>query len=486
MREMWHVLEPRMPFVEGWVTRAICDHLQAITRNIFLAMNVPNRLRMNVPPGMTKSLTTSVAWNAYEWGPANLPSNRFLSTSYTSLYVTRDTRKTRDLIQSPWYQRLWGADAEGEFKNRVVLKRVGETSFANTAMGSREGVPFDALTGGRGDRLTIDDPLSIVQAKSDTEREHARFVMRERVPHSVNDQIRSAIALIMQRVHLQDPSGLWEELRVPHVALILPMRFEVGRRCTTPVFTDPRQVEGELLFPERFPLHVVEALEREMTSYAVAGQHQQRPVPREGGMFKRHWFKMRAAMPLGYRWCRHWDLADTEAVYGADPPYTAGALLGKPLSGPGPYVVADVVRCREEAPAVRRLIRQTAEIDRAKIAMAGGTLEIQVPQDPGSAGKTVRRDLLSTTLDGFNGVFLIESGDKIARAEPFAAQAENGNVEIVVGPFVDSYLENMSNFPGLKFKDDTDATSGAYSRLQMPPRQSNVHQPTPTIPIFGR
>jgi predicted phage terminase large subunit-like protein len=302
---------------------------------------------------------------------------------------------------------------------------------------------------------------------------------------SINDPIRSAIGLIMQRVHKDDPSGLWEELQVPHIALVLPMRFEVARRCVTPIFSDPRQVEGELLFVERFPMAVVDALEREMTVYAVAGQHQQRPIPREGGMFKRAWFKPRPDLPRGYRWVRHWDLADTEATYGADPPYTAGVLLGKPLNAALPYCVGSVVRCRDEAPLVRRLVLNTAAQDVAMINAAGGTYEIQIPQDPGSAGKVVARDMVSM-LVGYNAHKLIETGSKIDRAEPFATQAENGNVEIVAGPWNDTYLEEMTNFPGAKFKDQTDATSGGHSRLLKPPRQGMQQSSGHSLPIFQR
>jgi predicted phage terminase large subunit-like protein len=484
VREAWHVLEPRTVFVEGWVTRAICDHLQAITLGTFLNMGLPNRLQMNVPPGTTKSLTTSVMWNAYEWGPCDLASHRFLSTSYSDPYVKRDTRKSRDLMLSNWFQRLWGEDAEREFQ-RVKFTRTGETSFENAARGSREGVPFDSLTSGRGDRLTIDDPLSVAQSKSDADREHAKFIMRESVPTRVNDPVRSATALIMQRVHKDDPTGVWEAINVQRVALVLPMRFEVARRCTTPIFTDPRQIEGELLFPERFPLATVDAMEREMTAYAVAGQHQQRPVPREGGMFKRVWFTIRPQMPTGYRWCRHWDLADTEETYSADPPYTAGVLLGKPLHGVGPYVVADVQRCREESPTVRKLVKLTASLDVQKVMAAGGTYEIQVPQDPGSAGKTVARDMVSA-LDGYNVHKLIETGSKIDRAEPIATQAENNNLQLVAGPWNEPYIDEMTNFPGLKFKDQADATSGAYARLQKPPRQSQDTGSPASLPIFQR
>ncbi len=475
VREAWHVLEPREPFVEGWVTRAICDHLEAITWGRFLAMGLPNKFRANVPPGMTKSLLISVMWNAWEWGPCGMAHMRFLSTSYSDEYVGRDTRKTRDLILSDWYQTLWP---------HVKLVRAGETSFENTAKGSREGVPFNRLTGGRGDRLTIDDPLSVAQSKSDADREQAKFIMRESVPTRLSNPVESAVALIQQRVHLEDPSGLWMQIGTPHIALVLPMRFEVATRCETPIFRDPRTVEGELLFPERFPMATVDALEKEMTAYAVSGQHQQRPVPRSGGMFKPVWFKPIERMPVGYRWVRHWDMADTEATYGADPPYSAGVLLGKhPMLSQ--YCVADVARCREESPMVRRLVRQTAEADRIKVGVVGGSYEVQVPQDPGSAGKTVARDMRSM-LDGFTAHKLIETGSKIDRAEPMATQAENGNVAFLVGAWNDAFFQEVGSFPGTKFKDQTDAMSGAYARLQIKKSQGGEQKPAGPLPIYGR
>lgn len=491
VRKAWNVLEPGTTFVEGWATRAICSHLEAITTGRFLAMGLPNKVRFNVPPGMTKSILVSVLWQAWEWGPCGMPHLRYMSTSYNGGYVTRDTRKTRDLILSDWYQSLWGenaagADEHGDCRGRVVLTRAGDTSFENTRRGSREGMAFDALTGGRGDRVTVDDALSVAQSKSEADREHAKFITREALPTRLNDPVRSAIAMIAQRVHEEDPSGVWKAIGVPHIALVLPMRFVKAERCVTPIFADPREIEGELLFPERFPLATVDALEKEMTAYAVSGQHQQRPVPREGGMFKRHWFIPRKDLPNGYRWCRHWDLADTEETYTADPPYTAGVLLGKPEHGDGgPYCIAHVERLRAESPTVRKAVKAMAASDTIMIANTGGLYEIQVPQDPGSAGKTVARDML-TMLDGFDAHKLIETGSKIDRCEPLATQAENGNVEYVVGPWNDSFFEEICLFPGSKFKDQADALSGAYARLQRPPRMRNREKPIGTLALMQR
>jgi hypothetical protein len=48
--------------------------------------------------------------------------------------------------------------------------------------------------------------------------------------------------------------------------------------------------EGESLWKSRFPEEVLKRWAGSMTSHAAAGQLQQRPTAREGGLFKREWF----------------------------------------------------------------------------------------------------------------------------------------------------------------------------------------------------
>ncbi len=85
--------------------------------------------------------------------------------------------------------------------------------------------------------------------------------------------------------------GTIKKLGMDYVHLMLPMEFEPERRCSTQIgFIDPREAEGDLLDPVRFPRNAVEKLKKARGDYAYAGHYQQRPVPREGGMFKREWF----------------------------------------------------------------------------------------------------------------------------------------------------------------------------------------------------
>lgn len=423
--------------MHNWHIDFICEHLEAVTDGRI------NRLLINVPPGSMKSLLVSVLWPSWEWGPRGLRSMRYLTTSFSEGPVKRDTRKTRDLILSEWYQSLWP---------EVKLVRTAELSFANSGTGTREGVPFGSLTSQRGDRLILDDPHSVETAESEVERANTTRKFREGAINRLNDQERSAIVVIMQRLHEDDISGTILKLGMGYTHLCLPMELEVERRCTTEIgFTDPRQYDGDLLDPIRMPRATIDKLKRDTTEYAYAGQYQQRPAPREGGIFKRHWFEIVPAAPAGGRRCRGWDLAASKTATSA---YTAGVRLSV-LNGV--YYIEDVARERGSAADVERLILGTAQSD-------GRSTTVSIPQDPGQAGKA-QVAAFARLLAGFNCRFSPESGDKESRALPVSAQAEVGNIKIVKGAWNDAFLEEISSFPAGTYKDQVDALSRAFSVL---------------------
>lgn len=127
----------------------------------------------------------------------------------------------------------------------------------------------------------------------------------------------SAIVVIMQRLHERDVAGIILAGDMGYDHLNLPMEFEADRRCSTSIgFSDPRTEDGELLFPERFPVRTVEALKRDKGAYAWGSQYQQRPAPRDGGLFKPEWFDLVAHVPDGCSSVRAWDLAATVPTAG--------------------------------------------------------------------------------------------------------------------------------------------------------------------------
>lgn len=78
-----------------------------------------------------------------------------------------------------------------------------------------------------------------------------------------------------------------------------------------------------------------------------------------------------------------------------------------------------MVRGRWGPDGVENTIKQTAQMD-------GKSVSIRLPQDPGQAGKSQAKNFI-TMLSGFNVKAETVSGDKITRAQPFAAQVNIGN-----------------------------------------------------------
>ncbi len=288
VKHAWRVIEPGQPYVHGWHIDFICAHLEAITDGVELdSGELYNRLLVNVPPGTMKSLLIGVFWPAWEWGPRNMPHMRYVCAAHSQDLAIRDGLRMRRLVVSEWYQGHWG--------DRVVLTgdQNQKTKFENTATGFRQATAAGSITGARGDRVIIDDPHSVDGANSDQQRQSTLTWFLEAVPTRVNNPDRSAIVVVMQRLHEEDVSGVILSKGLGYDHIMLPMRYDPARAWPTKLgYADPREDDGELLFPDRFPLDVVERDERAMGPYATAGQFQQQPEPRGGGIIKDHWWQL--------------------------------------------------------------------------------------------------------------------------------------------------------------------------------------------------
>ena len=119
-------------------------------------------------------------------------------------------------------------------------------------------------------------------------------------------------------------------------------------------------------------------------------------------------------------------------------------------------------------------ILNTAKLD-------GRTVAISLPKDPGSAGGFVA-SYLAGQLAGYNVIVSAETGSKAARATPFAAQIEAGNVAIVRANWNHAFLEELRDFPHGTKDDQVDALSRAFSAL--------IDQAAPTrrmtVPFLAR
>jgi predicted phage terminase large subunit-like protein len=281
VKRAWKEVEPGQPMLDNWHLPFICEHLEAITDGAQVDGKPYNRLLINIPPGGMKSLLLNVFWPAWEWGPASLPHMRYLCASHNIDLVERDSIRMRRLVTTQWYQKHWGDLVE------LTGDQNSKTVFENTRSGWRRAVAAGADTGHRADRVLIDDALSVKNANSDSTRESVNLWFRESVPTRLNSPRKSAIVVIMQRLHEADLSGMILDKKLGYDHIMIPMRYDPDRAHPTMLgYKDPRTEAGQLYFPTRFPLDVVEREERIMGPYATAGQMQQSPVPRGGGVIK--------------------------------------------------------------------------------------------------------------------------------------------------------------------------------------------------------
>mgnify|MGYP003131852531 FL=1 len=279
IRAAWHVVEPGKEFYDNWHIEAICEHLEAtVTGDI-------KRLIINIPPRHMKSTICAVMFPVWVW--IKDPSKQFLFSSYARDLSVRDSVKCRRLMQSTWFQSKWGEQFTLTGDQNTKLR------FDNDRNGYRLATSVDgATTGEGGDLIVVDDPHNVKQAESDVVRTSVTEDWWDGAMQTrLNNFNTGVFIIIMQRVHENDLCGhiLKNDAVNDWAHLCLPARYEADHPTlsNTPLgFTDPRTEEGELLWPERMGESTLSNLESSMGRYAVAGQMQQRPSPKGGGILK--------------------------------------------------------------------------------------------------------------------------------------------------------------------------------------------------------
>lgn len=422
--------------------RSFCRYVKSVTsvgKRITKCIQVEGGVYLagkNLVPTHNSTLS-SVLWPAWEW--TRSPGERFLGTAHKQDLALRDNMKCRRLIQSSWYQERWPLELMGDSN--------AKSKFENEHLGFREAMAFTSLTGSRGSRVIIDDPLSADDANSQAALKAAELTFLESLPTRVNDE-DSAIVIIMQRLHERDTSGIILAKELPYVHLCLPMRFEPDRRCTTPIFSDPRTAEGELLFPERFPESVVLELEKTLGSYASAGQLQQRPSPRGGGIFKLEWLHFWTVLPrLEWRTI----YADTAQKTAEQHDYSVFQCWGRGTDGKA-YLL-DQIRGKWEAPELLAQARAFWAKHKALDGYEMGTLRALKAEDKSSGTGLIQ----SLKREAIPIVGIPRDKDKQVRAFDAAPLLEAGLVCIPhAAPWVSDFMAELTSFPAAAHDDQID------------------------------
>ena len=426
----WHILEPASPFLDGWHIRAICQHLEAVTRGEI------KRLIINMPPRHGKSLLVSVFWPAWVW--TTRPASRWIFSSYAQSLSSRDARKFRRLISSPWYRETFGAalfSLNGDQNTKLEIENDRTGHRIATSVGA-------SGTGKGGEVVAVDDPHKVGEAESRAKREAVVQWWREEMS-TRGDSSASARVLVQQRVHVEDLTGVMLASAEDWVLLRLPARFEGDKTPNAIGFVDPRTDLGELLWPAGCPASRLDELEAALGSpYAIAGQLQQRPAPRGGGLIKDTWLTRYTTPPPLEAIVISADFSHGSTKSGAS--YHVFAAFG--LSGKHSYLL-DVERFRAGFPEA--LTRFKSFCNRWPAA------DLKLVENK-AAGRSINQ---SFDLHGIDGIWPVEppQKDKVARLEDETPYLAAGYLHVPeVADWIVDFVFEATNFPRAGSDDQVD------------------------------
>lgn len=444
IKEFWSEIIAEKP-IWNWHIEYLAEELQKVAERVFAGKPKEYDLAINVPPGSTKSTLCSIMLPPWTW--TRMPSARYLGGSYVDSLAMDLSRKNRDVVLCDKYRRA--------FPNVVLRKdQMAKSHFVNTAGGSRYSFGVQGtVTGMHAHFIGIDDPLNPERAVSEVELETANRVMSETLFTRKVDKDVTVTILIMQRLHQNDPTNHMLETyeRVKHICI----PAEDSDSVKPPELRE-RYVNG-LMDPVRLSKKTLDENFKALGEFSYAGQFLQTPVPRGGAMFKPGRITVDVPPVLkkfGTRIVRYWDKAGTQNA-GA---YTAGVLMG--VDHHGRFWVLNVVRGRWAMDEREATIKQTARLD-------GVDVRIRVEQEPGSGGK----DQAMYTVKNLAGYRISVdkvgsgTGNKVVRAGPFADQVNAGNVWMAEAEWNRAFLDELKYFPASKYKDQVDASSGAFNEL---------------------
>lgn len=429
-----------------------CERLIAALQRV--ADGEVSRLMVFMPPRHSKSETVSRLFPAYYL--LRHPARWVALASYGADLAYTLSRAARD------FYGLGG----GELRDDAAAVKLWMTTAGGGLWATGVGGPAT----GKGAHLAIvDDPIKDAeQAQSPTIREKHKDWWRS--TWSTREEPRGAQVVMMTRWHDDDLAGwlLGQEAEQPERWHLIDMPAVKGARQepayppSVTVERDPRPA-GAALCPERYDAAKLETIRRRIGDYWYGALYDQTPRPRDGGLFSRA-AAAHTVAPAMVRLVRYIDKAGAAPGRGD---YTAAALMG--LDRQGQAWLLDMTRFQLPAAERNARLRELAARDAANY----GRATIHIEQPPGLGGESTAG--LIRDLAGFPAFADPVRGDKVERAEPVAAQWQVGAIQVLAGPWLPAFLDELRAFPHGAHDDQVDAFSGAYRKLQQdaPTRQQN-------------
>lgn len=437
----FYTISPGTQYHDNW-------HIQAIAYELTRCLGgEQHRLLITQPPRSLKSICSSVA--SVAWALGKNPSQEFICVSYSQDLAQELSRQFRLVVESPWYRALFP---------KMRLAKNTEGHIITTQGGGRYATSIGGTLTGRGaDFIIIDDPLKAEDAQSETARKKVIDWYRYTLLSRFNDPQNGVLILVMQRLHEEDLAGAeaqgWPKLNLPAIAT------EVERIAIAPGEYHERH-PGDLLHEARLPHAYLMDIKRDIGSMPFSAQYQQAPIPAEGNLVKRRWFKWFIDVPAQTgQIYQSWDVAAT--LTGDYSVCTTWKVIKKD------YYLIDLWRDRLEFPALKR----------KAIALAQQYKPHGILVEKIGVGISLHDELRDTNAQGVPKPIAIKPhNDKVSRLEGGSARIEAGQVYLPKDvPWLDTFLNELLGFPNTKYDDQVDSTSQFLEWIK------NRERHTPTV-----
>jgi predicted phage terminase large subunit-like protein len=294
--------------------------------------------------------------------------------------------------------------------------------------------------------IIIDDPLKAEDAMSDLARKRLIDWYAGTLVSRLNDKEHGSIVVVMQRLHESDLAGHlleqggWEHLDLPAVAIedsVIPISRDrhITRR------------RGDILHSERESKDALDRIKSEIGSLKFSAQYQQRPVPLEGNLIRRDWFRFYDDLTKRphQRIVQSWDIAMMTGETNDYSACTTWQIIE------ADYFLIDVFRARLQYPVLRQTIARLAR------DYSASTILIE---DSGP-GMALLQDLRRELPPGMpRPIGQKPEGSKIDRMAAQSAKFEGGHVHFPrEADWLDTLMLELLAFPYGRHDDQVDSVS---------------------------
>lgn len=443
IQEFWSVTIPEEP-VYNWHIKYLAKEFQVASERVMRGEPNEYDLLINIPPGTTKTTIAIVMLPVWIW--INYPQARILTLNYSATGATDKSTLSKDIIKSDKFKRFF---PELEIRSDIDNKE----TYKNTKGGERvaKGIKGSVLSG-HYHFILIDDPLNITEAGSKIKMTTTNSTVNKLATTRKVDKALTFTAMIMQRLHENDPAGMWlakEGLKIKHINLPAKDNGKIK-----PKFLKTKYING-LLDVNRLSESVLTSQRLGLGSYDYEGQFQQEPAPSDGGMIKKEWFKYIDYQDLLKKQDNIVWNYEVDGAFTSDINNDQSAILS--------WALVDNVMYIRDSTAVWEETNDFLKTLQSNVMINGYDNSSRIYIENKASGIVFLQVLRNQS--SLNVISEVPKGSKEERVKSCLPFLESGRCVLVRGNWNEAFIEQCGVFPRGKLKDRVDTLTSAINKI---------------------